>query len=114
MATNSTNPKLGAYMKAARMRAELTQEEAAKHAGLKQSYIASLESGRFQIIYPGPFNALHRLYRFAGWVALDAMGYETDGAVDRIIPPLLTYIQRMEEPEQEALLGVAKAMAKGR
>lgn len=62
--------------------------------------------------YPDPFNALHRIYRFPGWEGLEAMGFETDGAIGGIQPSLLTHLRLMDEDEQHALLGVVKAMAK--
>jgi transcriptional regulator with XRE-family HTH domain len=112
MAEGVVNPKLGSYMKNARVRVGLTQGEAALAAGLKQSYIASLELGRFKLIYPPSFNALHRVYGFTGWEALETMNYVTDGAIGGMIPALVAHIRMMDEPGQEALLGVVKAWGK--
>jgi transcriptional regulator with XRE-family HTH domain len=71
----------GTVLRQYRERLGLTQYEAEKLSGVRREYIGSIETGRIAIIYPEPFNALHRAYGFPGWEILESMGYETD--VDR-------------------------------
>jgi len=68
----------GALLRQYRERLGLTQHEAEKLTGVRREYIGSIETGRIAIIYPEPFNALHRAYGFPGWEILESMGYETD------------------------------------
>jgi len=70
--------KTGAKLKEYREKLGLTQYEAEKLSGVRREYIGSIETGRIAIIYPEPFNALHRAYGFPGWEILESMGYETD------------------------------------
>lgn len=106
------NARLGMVVQGFRQGAELTQVELAEASGLKGSYITALELGRYQLIYPKPFNAIHRVLRFPGWVVLDAMGYATDAGDKDIHPALGALIRAMDEPQQVALLGMVRAWFK--
>lgn len=71
----------GTLLRQYRERLGLTQYEAEKLSGVRREYIGSIETGRIAVIYPEPFNALHKAYGFPGWEILESMGYETD--IDR-------------------------------
>ena len=103
------NPKLGAVVQRYREQAGLTQAELAQASGLKTSYVSALELGRFQIMYPAPFNALRRVLRYPGWTVLDAMGYETDAGDSEIDPRLEAMIRQLPLDKQDALFGMVKA-----
>jgi transcriptional regulator with XRE-family HTH domain len=68
----------GTLLRQYRERLGLTQYEAEKLSGVRREYIGSIETGRIAVIYPEPFNALHKAYGFPGWEILESMGYETD------------------------------------
>lgn len=106
------NARLGMVVQSFRQGAGLTQTELADAAGLKASYITALELGRYQVVYPKPFNAIHRVLRFPGWVVLDAMGYQTDAGDKEINPALSALIGAMDVAQQVALLGMVRAWFK--
>lgn len=112
MAEIKKNVRLGACFRRYREDAGLTQEEAAQVSGLKRDYINGLEGGRILVPYPPIVNALRRVYRFPGWEVLEEMGYHTDAQVNNILPALQVLVQQMSNDEQQALLGVARAMRK--
>lgn len=90
------NRKLAAAAREARNLAGLTQVELAEKAEVDRAYIGGLEGGRINVIGPEPFNKLHRVLRFPGYVWLEYMGYETDTVkLTQIDPSLLGVVMQI-------------------
>lgn len=117
----SKHSDLGAMMKQHREAAGLTQSALAELSGVTRDYIASMELGRIQVIYPAVFVKLREVLGFRGWELLEMMGYPTDvpARADRIPlaePPqrrpnraLITAVGRLSVPQQAALLALVRA-----
>lgn len=91
-----------------RLIARLTQEEAARAAGMKRSFYARCETNRTMLIRPSTFNALRRALRFPGYEMLAAMGFDTDLGGDGIEAPLAAVATQMDADQQRILADIGR------
>jgi transcriptional regulator with XRE-family HTH domain len=103
------NSRLADKLRHYRVKAGLTQTDAARVSGVKREYISSIELGRIQVLYPGVFNALRRAYRFPGFEILEAEGYTTDAHEADINDGLITLIRALTPEQQEGVAAIIKA-----
>ena len=104
--------RMGALLKSYRQRLALTQDDLESASGVKRDYIASIESGKIQIVYPKDMNALARVLGFSPWELLDAAGYKTEGGCEDIDPALQHAAKKLDAEQQRAAAAVLRSMAK--
>ena len=76
---SNTRSELGALLKAARARVELSQRDVERESGVSNAYLSQIESGKIQEPSPNILYKLADLYGIAYAELLKAAGYPLPG-----------------------------------
>jgi len=76
---SNTRSELGALLKAARARVELSQRDVERESGVSNAYLSQIESGKIQEPSPNILHKLADLYGIAYAELLQAAGYPLPG-----------------------------------